>query len=687
MIDEQPLQQVLRKLKSVFPEAITEEQRKGGDGNSYYAYALKGEFIEQLRGAGIDLVDDQNRYELQFPGKQLADATTAVPCYKTLISDKEQSVNFDTTNNIFIEGDNLDALRMLKESYRGRVKMIYIDPPYNTGSDNFVYDDDFSIAQKEYLKKAGVLDEDGERQVSEIQTGLRGRFHAGWLAFMYPRLKLARELLSEGGVIFISIDENQQANLKLLCNEIFGEDNMICTLHVEMSITQGMKVSAAQKGHIVKNAEYALFYAKNNVDEIKLNSLHEARDWDEHYSIYYDKANDKRISLLEKIKQSLQSGELKIKVTGKFQSSDIAILYSGNEQFRKFIHANSSNIYRDAMCEKKFNLIDKQQSQLQNGNIVRIPENGRDYLIFKNSNGVVRQLLCLEMAIGNTNDFSSRHGLRRIRGNWWCDYYKDMMNVGKEGGVDYKNGKKPIRLIMDMLKLIPQTDFIVLDFFAGSATTAHAVMRLNAEDGGSRKFIMVQLPEKIDSKKSKKAYQFCTQDIKRPATVAEIAKERIRRSGKQIVESQNGDLFAKNVDTGFRAFVVQDSLLNNGEQKPLVGVEQPELGVYITKLMIENFEPLLYETLLKTGVTLDLPLGVHEVNGYPFAICDDRCYCVTENLTQKVVQEITKKHSGEFDILYYLSDALSPTTSYTEIEAAVLNELNKNIDVKALTFY
>ena len=228
-----------------------------------------------------------------------------------------------------------------------------------------------------------------------------------------------------------------------------------------------------------------------------------------------------------------------------------------------------------------------------------------------------------------------------------------------------------------MIDMVTNKDSLILDFFAGSATTADAVMQLNAEDGGDRKFILVQLPEKINPKKSKEARQFCTEELKRPATIAELAKARIRRSGKQI---------DKDIDTGFRAFIVEDSLLINSEEQPLAQTPQKELKRYMTELKRENFEPLLYEALLKTGVTLDLPFVLDKIDNYPFAICNRRCYCVTESLTQKVVQGISEKHGDAFDILYYLSDALDAKVSFTEIEA-VIHQVPGGKQVQGLVFY
>uniref|UniRef100_UPI0004700C1C site-specific DNA-methyltransferase n=1 Tax=Thioalkalivibrio sp. HK1 TaxID=1469245 RepID=UPI0004700C1C len=249
-------QAILLRLRECFPDALTENERIGEDGKPYIVYGLKGEFLDDLK-EHIDVFDDENRYELQFPGKRRARLQTQIPSDKTLIPENGIDSDFNETGNIFIEGDNLDVLRMLQKSYRERIKMIYIDPPYNTGNDDFTYQDDFSRNQQEYLKDIGVLDEDGVRQISELKDGLRGRFHAGWLAMMYPRLKLARELLTDDGVIFISIDDNEQANLKILCDEIFGEDNFVSNIIWQRASGGG------NAGDVVTGHDFVLLYKKD----------------------------------------------------------------------------------------------------------------------------------------------------------------------------------------------------------------------------------------------------------------------------------------------------------------------------------------------------------------------------------------------------------------------------------------
>ena len=411
-----------------------------------------------------------------------------------------------TSQNILIKGDNLKALKHLQETHENRIKMIYIDPPYNTGRD-FVYKD-------KYKKK-------GDKEK-----------HSSWLNFMYPRLSLARNLLKEDGVIFISIDDNEQAQLKLLCDEIFGEENFVATLHIELSTTQGMKVSSAQKGNIVKNGEFVLVYAKNIFSSFLVNSLYVPRPYDDHYSIYMDEKDLKRQTLLDFIKQYYTN------ITKK----EIIKKYSEDQEFRNFIHSHANNIFMDGNCNVNLQLDKDDEKKLDEGATIQKDS----YLIFKTSGGTIRQLIPLSKSIGKTDGFDNGFGLRKIRGDWWEDYYRDMGNINSEGNIVFKNGKKPIRLIRDILKISTGKNDIILDFFAGSGTTAHAVMELNVEDNGNRRFILVQLPEEIKEAKSKTAYDFVknTLGIDEPK-ISDITQERIIRASKQIKEKYpeyQGDL-------------------------------------------------------------------------------------------------------------------------------------------------
>ncbi|ELW9007510.1 site-specific DNA-methyltransferase [Campylobacter upsaliensis] len=354
--------------------------------------------------------------------------------------------------NLLIKGNNLLALHSLKKKFANKVKLIYIDPPYNTGNDSFNYNDNFN--------------------------------HSTWLTFMKNRLEIAREFLRDDGVIFIQCDDNEQAYLKVLCDEIFGRENFVSTLHIELSTTQGMKVGAAQKGKIVKNGEYILIYAKNINQTYFTNILYESKEWDNHYSVYISPESIKN----GKPKRDTLINFLKNKYPNITQKK-IAELYSSDTDFRKYIHDNAENIFQDSNCFINFDFTDEEKKRLNNKEIIFY----KKYMIFQTSNGTIKQEVSLAKAIGDTDDFDAKFGLRKIRGDWWGGFYKDMMNINKEADLVWKAGKKPERLIKDILKLTTQENDLIMDFFAGSGTTLAVAMKMK------RRFIGIEQMDYIES--------------------------------------------------------------------------------------------------------------------------------------------------------------------------------------------
>ncbi len=383
----------------------------------------------------------------------------------------------DENTNYLIKGNNLIALHSLKKKFAKKVKCIYIDPPYNTGNDSFNYNDNFN--------------------------------HSSWLVFMKNRLEAAREFLSDDGVIFVQCDDNEQAYLKVLMDEVFLRENFVASLHVELSATQGMKVASAKKGNIVKNAEYILIYSKNIENFSFIRSLYVAKEWDEHYSIYIDPKTKKRETLLNFLKNGYEN----------ITKDKIMALYNDDKDFRDFIHKNANNIYRDAMIEVNFNFTKEQESSLNDGEIVEYNQ----YLIFKNSNNIIRQLLKLSDAIGETDDFDAKIGLRKIRGDWWGSFYKDMMNINKEANLVWKAGKKPERLIKDILEIATQENDLVCDFFAGSGTTCAVAHKMK------RRYIGIEQMDYIET----------------------ITKERL----KKVIEGEQGGISKKCGFKGGGSFV------------------------------------------------------------------------------------------------------------------------------------
>lgn len=379
------------------------------------------------------------------------------------VKDKSIDEGGETSPHIIIEGDNYHALTCLNYTHRGKIDVIYIDPPYNTGSDGFTYKD------KRFLNEFP----DGSPVPKEHP--LR---HSYWLSFMSKRLELAKNLLSDKGVIFISIDDNEQANLKLLCDKVFGELNFVTTIHVEMSATQGMKVKAAQMGNIVKNAEYVLVYSKNGRKDIARRILYDYRpEFDGHYSKYLTDDN-----------QLYNLKDVFLQKYPNIKWRNTTDMYFEEPLFREFIAENVSKIFADDKITG-FNIDDYEE-----GKVYKVKRDGKIFFIINNGNKL-RQLLNLQSSFGQCDNFNNDYGLRKIRGDWWEEFYKDMGNVSKEGDIVYANGKKPVRLIRQIIQMTSWENSTILDFFAGSGTTLHATMKLNAEDGGNRQCILVQQRE------------------------------------------------------------------------------------------------------------------------------------------------------------------------------------------------
>lgn len=408
----------------------------------------------------------------------------------------------DKNTNYLIKGNNLIALYSLKKKFAKKVKCIYIDPPYNTGNDSFNYNDNFN--------------------------------HSSWLVFMKNRLEAAREFLSDDGVIFVQCDDNEQAYLKVLMDEIFLRENFVVCLHVEISTTQGMKVGFAKKGNIVKNAEYILIYARDIENFSFIRPLYVSKNYDEHYSIYLDPKTKKRDTLLNFLKKHYDENMTKNKISA---------LYESDTDFRSFIHKHADDIYREHNADLNINLTHEQENKLNNNEIIEYGE----YLLFKNSNNKIRQLIRLsEDGIGETDDFDAKFGFRKIRGDWWAGYYKDMGNVNKQGGdILFKNGKKPERLIKDILEISTQENDLVLDFFAGSGTTCAVAHKMK------RRYIGIEQMDYIET----------------------ITKERL----KKVIEGEQGGISKKCGFKGGGSFVYAElKEVNSGIKKQILNAKSAD---------------------------------------------------------------------------------------------------------------
>ena len=467
-----------KRLAAMFPNAVTETINENGE----VVRAIdKDVLMQEISCTVVD--GNEEHYQFTWPDKKKSVLLANAPINKTLRPCREESVDFDTTENLYIEGDNLEVLKLLQETYLGKIKMIYIDPPYNTGND-FVYEDDFAQSTDEYLANSGQFDENGNKLVPNTESN--GRFHTDWLNMIYPRLKLAKDLLTDDGVIFISIDDNERENIKKICDEIFGADNFRNTILTRRRI-KSLNSQFADNGLYSMNVgfEYVLVYSKSsqflmNAIRMKKENAPSKGRWD----VFWSNA-DRPTMRYDVLGFTPTTGQWR----NSKEKADIAVA-----NYQKY----------QAEFESRMTIEEYYQKTGISDFIRRIP-NGTG------KNGGVQHWVAPSDTMLRTSN--------------WTDI--EVSQIGKEIDLPFDNPKSKF-LIMELIKLVNMgPDDIVLDFFSGSATTAHAVMQLNAEDGGHRKFIMVQLPEKTDEKSE--AYKAGYKNI------CEIGKERIRRAGEKIV--------------------------------------------------------------------------------------------------------------------------------------------------------
>ena len=633
------------RIRELFPNCVTEAKDKNGN----ITLAVDFDALRQELSANI-VEGERERYRLDWPGKKEAMLAANAPIAKTLRPCREESVDFDTTQNLFIEGDNLDALKLLQESYLGKVKMIYIDPPYNTGND-FIYKDDFSETTEEYLVRSNQKDETG-RLVNNTENN--GRFHSDWLSMMYPRLKLARNLLSEDGVIFISIDDN----------EIFGSDNYINIISLKLKNIAGASGGGEDK-RLKKNMEFIILYSKNYIYRKQFNNVYNytpVMDIVEEYrklniswkytSVLIDKGKKEYIGSTF----DGDGNEIKIFIRKDYIIKSInQIMNDDNIKESDVYNKYSMCIFQTAMPQSSIRprVMNKIHELGVNGDLFSIeytPKTGRnkDTLYEQFYKGDSFRLLAWLHDVSEERD-----GIlykKDLQGTLW-DFVNETKNLSKEGDVSFPNGKKPIKLIMHMLKMLDDNTSIILDFFAGSSSTAHAVMQLNAEDGGNRRFIMVQLPEVCDEKSeaAKAGYK----------TIAEISKERIRRAGKKIKEelaakqknsSGQGSLLeeasapVQKLDTGFRVLKVDSSNMNDVFYNP-DAVTQKTLMEAVSNIKYDRSdEDLLFQVLLDWGVDLSLPVRREKRQGKTVFVVDESALvaCFDRGITEELVQELAK---------------------------------------------
>jgi len=622
----------IAKLAELFPNCVTEKKNDKGDIVSAIDFdALRQEF------SGTIVEGTQERYSLNWPGKREALVTANTPISKTLRPCREESVDFDTTKNIFIEGDNLDALKLLQETYLGKVKMIYIDPPYNTGND-FIYNDNFTADKDEYDKASGQRDEEGGRLVANPDSN--GRYHSDWLSMMYPRLKLARNLLRDDGVIFISIDDNEQANLKKMCDEIFGAENRLSTHHIQVRYANK---TLNEKNDWQPVMEYVYIYAKNP-------GLFKPKKESEKYSLDKFVFEFKELSLGNEIK-------VKGRKVTVFKSGEWELIKHGCSSVDLLKETwVSGSIYTGTGNGQMVQKVVEPRIQIDGyGSLYKIDGLGEDGLGYRyftgpRAEGSTRAKMFSGVPLTKVEEVNNGTAVKyKSISNLsvFEDYSPDFGNIANEGGVKYNSGKKPLKMLNELIEICNlDEDDIVLDFFAGSATTAHAVIRLNIEDGGRRKFILVQLPEllSVEVKEQKDTCTFLA-SINKPCILSELGKERIRRAGNKIKEDNADKEGIESLDTGFRVFKIDSSnmvdvTLAPDEAHPDMFEEQ--VG-NIKK--DRSSEDLLFQVLLDWGVDLSLPIIREEIDDKEVFFVDGNALaaCFDSDINEDFVKTLAEK--------------------------------------------
>ena len=560
------------KLKALFPNCVTESLDK--DGNPVRAID-KDLLMQEINSEVVE--GQKERYQFNWPGKRDAIRKANAPTTMTLRPCKDESVDFDNTQNLYIEGDNLEVLKLLQNNYLSKVKMIYIDPPYNTGND-FVYNDNFKQDSETFLETSGMFDEDGNMTLQNFEKNSEsnGRFHTDWLNMMYPRLKVARNLLSDDGVIFISIGDDEEANLIKIGDEIFGEKNFVA------SICHKHRGSMSNDRIISENHNHLVFYAKS------MNVL-----FAQHLQI----GDDPDLSGF-----NLEDDNGKYKLTPVDGPGGAK---KGNPHY-EFLGVEGYWRYSKETMQEKYN----------------------QGLIVRTKNGLQQKYYESKAALS-----------RKTVSTWWDGDFLTSSATSElskmMGGKIFDNPKNP-NLIIRMLKMITHfdKDSLILDFFSGSATTAHAVMQLNAEDNGNRKFICVQLPEVTseDSEAYKAGYK----------SICEIGKERIRRAGKKIKE-EFGEK-AKDLDIGFRVLKLAESNMNDVYYKP-ADIDQGFLDKLDTNIKRDRTPmDLLFQVMLECDLELSSKIEEREINGKKVFFVNDKelVACFDEKIDEATITEIAK---------------------------------------------
>lgn len=668
-----------KKLADMFPNAVTEAKDENGE----VVRAIdKDVLMQEINTKVVD--GNEERYQFTWPDKKKSVLLANAPINKTLRPCREESVDFDNTENLYIEGDNLEVLKLLQETYLGKIKMIYIDPPYNTGGD-FVYDDDFVQNTAEYLANSGQYDDVGNKLVTNTESN--GRFHTDWLNMMYPRLKIAKDLLTDDGVIFAHIDDNEVENLGKLCNDVFGEDNFINIITVKTKIGG---VSGSSEGKSLKDVtEFIWVYAKNK-NELLLKPVYNHIPLFDRIQSYLDEGKSwKYTSIITKLE-----GKVLLKRDEKHDMNFYGYTTLETQSISSYAKENGiseQDVY-NRYADKIFRTTNAQssvrQTVIKETKGFEYPMFSCEYVPIKGKNeGKKIEILYKS---GSTDDQRNMvmflsDVVKKIDGVYyyldkvsslWDDI--DYNNLTKEGDIEFANGKKPIKLLQRIINLATEDDSYILDFFSGSASTAHAVVQQNLEDNGTRKFIMVQIPEETDAKSNARKAGF--------RTICEIGKERIRRAGQKIRNEQlgiknegdNSSLQTPNssLDTGFRVLKCDSSNMKDVYYNP--AEYEPSLFSSLEDNIKEDrtLEDLLFQVMLDLGILLSSKIQVRSekvgMRNYSYFDVEDGYLiaCFDKNIDEEVITAIAKQKPYYFVMRDSSMANDSVATNFEQIFAA-----------------
>lgn len=619
-----------KKLAEMFPNAVTEaiDETTG----KVVRAIDKDVLMQEISCKVVD--GNEERYQFTWPDKKKSVLLANAPINKTLRPCREESVDFDGTENLYIEGDNLEVLKLLQETYLGKIKMIYIDPPYNTGND-FVYEDDFAENTDEYLANSGQFDDEGNRLVQNTESN--GRFHTDWLNMIYPRLKIAKDLLTEDGVILVHIDDNEYENLTKLGNEVFGEANFINIVTVKTKIGG---VSGSSEGKSLKDAtEFIMIWAKNKT-MLEFNPTYIKQKLFDRIKSYETEGKSwKYTSIMTKLdgKEVIKTDEKRNIVYYGYRTLETMSITAFAKQ-QGITEEDVYNKYADRIFQTTNAQSSVRQTVMKETAKFDYPMYGCEYVPIKGKNegstieilykGEQRRMMMfLSNAVSRID--GTYYYLDKITTLWDDIQYN---NLTKEGNIEFPNGKKPIKLLQRIIELTCDKDSIILDFFSGSASTAHAVMQMNLEDGGKRKFIMVQIPEETSEKSE--AYKAGYKNI------CEIGKERIRRAAKKIAEENPKAKF----DGGFRVLKLDSSNMKDVYYNP------EDFYSYFLDNLVDNIkedrtpEDLLFQVMLDLGILLSSKIEESVIGGKKVFNVENNhlIACFDENVTENVITEIAK---------------------------------------------